>query len=244
MLCIFGGTAAYHLNLADFAEFAGAVEVDTDFGAVAFTRLRGGGGREALFLSRHGAGRLARSAKFVNYRAHLAGAAKAGAKGILSWNGVGAINPELRVGDLIAPDDVLDETRARESVIGYWGLEHRKNLVAPPFDQALRAALTEAAQSYQLPITEHCTYVCTEGPRLETSAEIAAYGGLGADVVGMTLCPEIWLAAELNLPYASLCAVTNMAAGLAHLDPRRDFGAEVGARCLRVCLKAAEGLDL
>ena len=239
MIVIFGGTAAYHLNLSDFAEVAGAVEADTDFGAVRFTRLRGDGGREVLFLSRHGAGRLARSARFVNGRAHLAGAAQLGATGILSWNGVGAINPALRVGDLVAPDDVLDETRAREAVTGNWEVEHRDSLVAPPFDKALRSALVEAAQYYQLPITNHSTYVCTEGPRLETPAEIAAYGRLGADVVGMTLCPEVWLAAALGLPYASLCAVTNMAAGLAHLDPRRDFGAEVGARCLRVCLRAA-----
>lgn len=59
----------------------------------------------------------------------------------------------------------------------------------------------------------HGTYVCTEGPRLETAAEIAAYGWGGAAVVGMTLSPEVWLAAELGIPYASLCIITNMATG-------------------------------
>ena len=58
----------------------------------------------------------------------------------------------------------------------------------------------------------------------------------------MTLCPEVWIAAEIGLPYASLCAVTNMAAGLAHLNPARDFGPAVGAKCLRMCLRAAEAL--
>ena len=85
----------------------------------------------------------------------------------------------------------------------------------------------------------HGTYVCTEGPRLETAAEIAMYGWGGAAVVGMTLCPEVWLAAELGIPYASLCIITNMATGRWHLDPRRDFGASVGVRGLQVTLAAA-----
>ncbi|MBI3361574.1 MAG: hypothetical protein HY023_10760, partial [Chloroflexi bacterium] len=88
--------------------------------------------------------------------------------------------------------------------------------------------------------TRHSTYVCTEGPRLETPAEIAAFAKLGADVVGMTLCPEVWIAAEMGLPYASVCTITNMAAGLSHLSAARDFGPGIGARCLRVCLRAAE----
>ncbi|MCA9941394.1 MAG: hypothetical protein KC418_22295, partial [Anaerolineales bacterium] len=67
----------------------------------------------------------------------------------------------------------------------------------------------------------------------------ALAGQLGADVVGMTLCPEVWLAAELGVAYASLCLVTNFATGLWHLDPRRDFGAGVARRALPVLLAAA-----
>jgi len=243
MLCIFGGTAAYHLNLADYAEVRGTVEAATEFGAVTFTRLGLPGEGEALFLSRHGAGRLARSARFVNHRAHLAGAAALGARGVLSWNGVGAINPRLKVGQLVVPGDVLDETRSRPSPLpprpSHKGMrQERGTLVSSPFDAKLRSALITAIPNYQSPLPSP-TYVCTEGPRLETPAEIAAFGRLGADVVGMTLCPEVWIAAEMGLPYASLCAVTNMAAGLAHLDATRDFGPGVGAKCLRVCLQAA-----
>ncbi len=238
MLCIFGGTAAYHLNLADYAEVLGPLEAATEFGAVTFTRLGLPGGGEVLFLSRHGAGRLARSARFVNHRAHLAGAAALGATGVLSWNGVGAINPALKVGQLVVPDDVLDETRSRETEIGNRRLPALQPLVSAPFDAGLRAALTAAITHDASPLPNP-TYVCTEGPRLETPAEIAAFGRLGADVVGMTLCPEVWIAAALGLPYASLCAVTNMAAGLSHLDATRDFGPGVGAKCLRVCLQAA-----
>jgi 5'-methylthioadenosine phosphorylase len=259
MIAIFGGTAAYQLNLADFAEVVGHVEAGTRFGAVTFTRLRTEAGVECLFLSRHGAGKLARSAAFVNHRAHIAGAAGLCATAILSWNGVGAINPRLNVGELVAPDDIIDDTRARA---GDWRLEigdhpqancgqtadatEPRALVRTPFGHELRAALIAAAISNPPPfgrpisIRQAITYVCTEGPRLETPAEIAAYARLGADVVGMTLCPEVWLAADYGLPYASLCAVTNMAAGLAHLNPARDFGPAVGARCLKVCLRAAE----
>ena len=239
MLCIFGGTAAYHLNLAEYAQVVGIETARTPYGQVTFTRLRMAGGAECLFLSRHGPGKLARSARFVNHRAHVSGAALLGATGILSWNGVGAINPALNVGDVVVPDDVLDETRSRETVIGNWGLGRNQTLVARPFDEALRSALIQKAHNYHLPIT----YVCTEGPRLETPAEIAAFGRLGADVVGMTLCPEVWLAAEIGLPYASLCAVTNMASGLGHLNPARNFGPEVGAKCLQACLRAVEFLE-
>jgi 5'-methylthioadenosine phosphorylase len=241
MIAIFGGTAAYHLNLSDFAQVLGPAVTRTPFGDVTFTRLRTEGGTECLFLSRHGAGRLARSARFVNHRAHIAGAADLNVTGILSWNGVGAINPALAVGDLVVPDDLLDQTRSRVAVMG-WGPEISSSIASPPFAPPLRAALVSAAQTRQLPTTARATYVCTEGPRLETPAEIAAFGRLGADVVGMTLCPEVWLADEIGLHYASLCAVTNMAAGLAHLNPARNFGPEVGAKCLRVCLAAVENL--
>jgi 5'-methylthioadenosine phosphorylase len=81
--------------------------------------------------------------------------------------------------------------------------------------------------------------VCTEGPRLETAAEIAMYGWGGAAVVGMTLSPEVWLAAELGIPYASLCIISNMATGRWHLDPRRDFGVGVAVKGLQVTLRAA-----
>src|SRR3990167_9061821 len=105
MICIFGGTAAYHLTPTDFGEHETLPPLDTPFGpAPVFLRLRhpslvgavptgeGAGGGD-LFCSRHGPDRLARSAAFVNYRANLWAAKEFGATAILSWNGVGAINP-------------------------------------------------------------------------------------------------------------------------------------------------------
>jgi len=237
MIAIFGGTAAYHLNLSDFATVIETLEVNTDFGPASWVRLMTEAQVEVLFLSRHGAGKLARSAAFVNHRAHIASALELGATGIISWNGVGAINPKLTVGDLVVPDDLLDETRARPLPKDEFTRSvHPSSFILHPFNSPLRSALLAAAPNAH----PGGTYVCTEGPRLETPAEIAAFAKLGADIVGMTLVPEVWLAADAGLPYASLCAITNMAAGLSHLNPARDFGPAVGAKCLRVCLSVAK----
>jgi purine nucleoside phosphorylase len=108
-----------------------------------------------------------------------------------------------------------------------------------PFDSDLRERLLKACATVGLACATHGTYVCTEGPRLETAAEIALCGWGGAAVVGMTLAPEVWLAGELGIRYASLCIVTNMATGRWHLDSRRDFGPGVGATGLSVMLEAA-----
>jgi purine nucleoside phosphorylase/very-short-patch-repair endonuclease len=108
-----------------------------------------------------------------------------------------------------------------------------------PFNPDLRARLIAACAESGGAYATHGTYVCTEGPRLETAGEISMFGWGGAAVVGMTLCPEVWLAAELGIPYASLCIITNMATGRWHLDPRRDFGPSVGVQGLKVTLAAA-----
>ncbi|MFQ5407424.1 MAG: MTAP family purine nucleoside phosphorylase [Anaerolineales bacterium] len=268
MLCIFGGTAAYYLDLSDFAAVGETVEVDTPFGkSVPFTALTfpplagraaplplpnlgeegGSGGKvRAWFASRHGRESLSRSARFVNHRANVWAARELGCADILSWNGVGAMHPDLRVNDMVVPADLLDMTRAR---IADFGLQisdlcssWHDYLVRKPFSQTHRRALIHVIETndYQSPISNlqsQITYVCTEGPRLETPAEIRAYRTLGADVVGMTLSPEVWLAAEMGLQYASLCYVTNVAAGLGVAG--RNFGRGVGERCLEVVLGAA-----
>jgi 5'-methylthioadenosine phosphorylase len=190
---------------------------------------------------------------------------------VLSWNGVGAINPVLRVGEAVVPAAVMDWTRHRVSHFGS-GEEAEKaaalrsaahtinhihngrdpKLVARPFNENARQAIYSVLRitysesdhpQYAIRNTHYPVYVCTEGPRLETAAEIELAAELGADVVGMTLCPEVWLAAELGLGYASLCLVTNFATGRKHLDPRRNFGPAVAERGMRVLLAVAEELN-
>lgn len=235
---IFGGTAAYHLQLDQFAAVGERRVLETPYGpSAAFVALTTQDERAATvwFSSRHGEGGLQRSAAFINHRANLWAARELGASAVLSWNGVGAIAPGLSVGQALVPDDLLDMTRARVATFGNMG---DTTPGGPPFDTSLRQRLVDACQILNLPCAAHGTYVCTEGPRLETAAEIAMYGWGGAAVVGMTLSPEVWLAAELGIPYASLCIVTNMATGRWHLDSRRDFGPGVGATGLTISLAA------
>lgn len=257
---IFGGTAAYHLKLNEYAEVGERRVLDTPFGLSApFVQLSAQG-KTVWFSSRHGEDGLQRSAAFVNHRANIWAARELGATGILSWNGVGAIAPGLSVGQLIVPDDVLDMTRARVGSYEQSAISGQPENAKPlpltpspytergnqtragtnsPFNNALRQRLIAACAKSGTPFATHGTYVCTEGPRLETAAEISMFGWGGAAVVGMTLCPEVWLAAELGIPYASLCIITNMATGRWHLDPRRDFGPSVGVQGLKVTLAAA-----
>ncbi|MBI5668357.1 MAG: MTAP family purine nucleoside phosphorylase [Chloroflexi bacterium] len=265
MIVIFGGTAAYHLRLDDHAQVGERRIIATPYGDSApFVQLTAGG-KSCWFSSRHGEGGLQRSAAFVNHRANIWAARELGASGILSWNGVGAIAPGLSVGQLVVPDDVLDMTRARTASFLETGRgdllgrpydttidENTSSSFSPlpegegtgvracnaPFSADLRTRLIAACTASGKPYATHGTYVCTEGPRLETAAEIAMYGWGGAAVVGMTLVPEVWLAAELGIPYASLCIVTNMATGRWQLDPRRDFGPGVGVTGLHITLSA------
>ena len=233
---VFGGTAAYHLKLHDHAQVGERRIIDTPYGASSPFIYLTNNDHSAWFSSRHGEDGLQRTAAFVNHRANLWAARELGATGILSWNGVGAIAPGLAVGQMVVPDDLLDMTRARVASF------EQSNFLTPsgqPFRSELRQRLIEASQAQGFVCATHGTYVCTEGPRLETAAEIALYGWGGAAVVGMTLSPEVWLAAELGIPYASLCIITNMATGRWAFDSRRDFGPGVGVKGLQVTLAAA-----
>lgn len=233
---IFGGTAAYHLRLEEFTPVGERRVIATPYGESApFIWLPA---VEAWFSSRHGEGQLQRSAAFVNHRANLWATRVLGATAILSWNGVGAIAPGLAVGQAVVPDDVLDMTRARAATCFEQDAAGQGEARPFAFDPDLRARLIAACAALDIPCATHGVYVCTEGPRLETAAEIAMYAWGGAAVVGMTLVPEVWLAAQIGIPYASLCIVTNMATGRWHLDPRRDFGAGVGVKGLRGALTA------
>lgn len=253
---IFGGTAAYQIKPDDFARVIRRQQIATPYGpSPIFSQLETTAGITVWFSSRHGEETLERSARFVNHRANIWAVRALGGSHILSWNGVGAINPQLRVGDAVVPAFLLDWTRCRQSSFAPTPhpsratartIEHINRGADPrqaarPFAETARQAILNQITP-RPPIEQTLTYVCTEGPRLETAAEIRLAGELGADVVGMTLCPEVWLAAELGLHYASLCLVTNFATGLWHIDPRRDFGAGVARRALPLLLAAAAAL--
>jgi 5'-methylthioadenosine phosphorylase len=262
MILIIGGTAAYDLDLhAELGETE-RFDLDTPYGA-AFPIFilkeehtmwpgppAGPYGRLA-FASRHGLERLELTPPFVNARANIWAAQQLGVSAILSWNGVGAINPLLELHDVLVLDGVLDFTRARPR--SFHPPDHpphsasRFSLVPKThhlFNATLRAALHQAARATTERAFSCGTYACSEGPRLETAAEIRAFGRMGADVVGMTLVPEVFLAQEVGIAYGSVAYVTNYATGIEPSDNApRCFGADVAHRCLHiVSLAIAEGL--
>ncbi len=250
MILLLGGTAAYHLDLIATVGPLERLDLATPYGQ-AFPILRYPAAPPApriAFASRHGLERLEVSPPFVNARANIWALRELGVRAILSWNGVGAINPLLELHDLLVLDGVLDFTRTRPRSFhppAEPPAPHDLLPFAPPpaavFDGALRAALYRAARA-ATPRAFPCgIYACTEGPRLETAAEIQAFKRMGADVVGMTLVPEVLLAREAGIAYGSLAYVTNYATGLEPPgEAARHFGADVGQRCLAVVQAAAQ----
>lgn len=172
-----------------------------------------------LFLPRHGRPHRIPPHK-INYRANLFALRQLGASTIISVNAVGGISPGLSPGCLVIPDQIVDYTWGREHTL-YDGEDHLDELpldhidMSWPYEQTLREGLIQSARSLNLNVTETATYAATQGPRLETAAEIKKLAGDGCDVVGMTGMPEAALAREMGLTYASLCIVVNPAAGLA-----------------------------
>jgi len=251
-ICIIGGTAAYDLDLEAFATLARTMDMETPYGRAEYRGLVTPNGAQVLFTSRHGRSRLERSAAFVNHRATLWAARKLGAEAVLSWNGCGAIDRLLAVGDMLVPSDLIDQTSARvysyrtppgERPSPAWRAAGDALPGTPPpvFWESGRRALIAAARAQGHNVHAWGTYAATEGPRLESPAEIRMLADAGAAVVGMTLSPEVWLAQELGLNYASLCFVTNWATGLAgQYGNQRTFGTEVGVACLKVLMAAVE----
>jgi 5'-methylthioadenosine phosphorylase len=264
MILILGGTAAYFLPLEELLGSLRRVDLETPHGVAFPIFLLQRYGERVAFASRHGLGRLEVSPPFVNARANIWAAHALGVTRILSWNGVGAINPLLEVHDLLVLDGVLDFTKTRirsfaddrrPTTDDRTGTIYRAPTVDPCFDPALSATLYAAASRYdghRATDDERGTtgngrifrkgiYACSEGPRLETAAEIRGFRRARADVVGMTLVPEVFLARELGMAFASLAYVTNYATGVepAHGAPRF-FGIEVGRRCLAVVLAAVK----
>jgi 5'-methylthioinosine phosphorylase len=171
-----------------------------------------------MFLPRHGKHGSIPPHK-INYRANLAALKQMGVEQVIAINAVGCINPAMKPADIVLPDQIVDYTWGREHTL-YDGLDRVDSLalehvdMTQPYDEALRLGLIGAANTLGLEFSAAGTYAATQGPRLETAAEIVKLAGEGCDIVGMTGMPEASLARELGLAYASICIVVNRAAGL------------------------------
>ena len=218
---VIGGSGAYDLSLECIGEIGGELTLDTPFdkaSPVVFLRPAGCRGTIA-FLSRHGTSGYQRTASDVNYRANIWALKEAGTTRILSWSGPGAIDTRFSPGDYVLPDDLLDLTRNRPSTFfSGSGLGFiRQN---PVFCPTLRKVLNGVLQKTGVPYHDRAVYAVTEGPRLETPAEVRMLGRLGGELVGMTLAPEAFLARELEICYHPCCYITNWAEGVKELPYR------------------------
>ncbi len=132
---------------------------------------------------------------------------------VLTTSAVGSLTPSLPPGALALLSDILDFSVARRRTFAEEHFVLHIDVTAP-YCPALRRAVLEGARAQRIPLFPRATYICAEGARFETPAEIRAFQRLGADVVGMTGAPEFALAREAGLCYASIAIVTNWAAGL------------------------------
>jgi len=169
---------------------------------------------EFLFLTRHGEKGYELNASSINYRANIYALKELGVERILAWSGPGAINENLELGQYLLPDDLIDETKSR--ILSFYAKNSGLGFIRsnPVFCPQLRNELEKTLEGLKYKYGRNGVYVCTEGPRLETKAEIKKFKLLGADVVGMTLIPEVFLARELEMCYVSLCYITNYAEGI------------------------------
>lgn len=208
MIGIIGGT-----GFAEFEDFErSAVRTPvTPYGEV-YLEQGTLAGKPLVFLPRHGHPPQYPPHK-INYRANIQALADMDVDSIVAINAVGGVDPALPVPSLVIPDQMIDYTWGRVHTFFDEAIHHID--FTEPFDQTLRQALTDAATG---DVVGSGTYGCTQGPRLETAAEIKRLRQDGCDVVGMTAMPEAALARERNLPYASCCVVVNSGAGIAPIS--------------------------
>lgn len=208
---IIGGTG---LTQLDGLRIDAELVMETPYGAPSAPVLRGDyAGRTVLFLARHGHPHRIPPHQ-VNYRANLWALKQAGAEAILAVNAVGGIPPTMPAGHFCVPQQIIDYTYGRAQTFFEGELQQVTHIdFSEPYDARLRAALIAALCSEGAAFSDHGIYGCTQGPRLETAAEILRLERDGCNLVGMTGMPEAALARELELPYACLALVVNPAAG-------------------------------
>jgi 5'-methylthioadenosine phosphorylase len=211
MLAIIGGSGLTQLASLDVTHRkAVRTPYGEPSGALTFGRLQG---REVVFLARHGYGHTIPPHE-VNYRANIWALREEGAAEVVSVASVGGIRADIGPGMLVVPHQVIDYTWGRRSTFFEGGDVPVTHVdFTRPYAEALRRKILAAAQACGESMVDGAVYASTQGPRLESAAEIDRLERDGAEVVGMTGMPEAALARELDLPYATIAVVVNHAAG-------------------------------
>lgn len=170
-------------------------------------------GVELVFLARHGYGHTLAPHR-INYRANIWALKDIGATGIVSVATVGGIREDCGPGVILIPDQIIDYTHGRTNTYFDSADEPVTHIdFTHPYDAQMRKKLASAAAAAGHKVLDGGVYGCSQGPRLETAAEIERMARDGCDLVGMTGMPEAALARELEVPYATLAVVANHAAG-------------------------------
>lgn len=206
MLGVIGGTGFYKL---DGLTIVGEETVETPFGlpSAPFTRARYGD-HDVLFLPRHG-----KHHDFlpheINYRANVYAMKKLGVTQAVSFSAVGSLRAEIAPGDFALPSQYIDWIKGSriKSFFGEGLIAHVS--MARPICPDLTAAILAAAARIKMPMHTNKTYVCVDGPRFGTAAESHMLRGFGADLVGMTNVPEVFLMREAQIAYAAVSIATD-----------------------------------
>lgn len=216
-IAVIGGTGLYQLQgLQQLARYPLNTRWGEPSSEIVVSQLQGEGGpRKIAFLARHGETHNIPPHK-INYRANLWALKELGVKKIIAVAAVGGISDTMSPETLLVPEQIIDYTYGREHTYFADDLQQVSHIdFTEPYSHDLRKTLLQAAQAENIACEASGVYAATQGPRLETAAEIEKYKRDGAHVVGMTGMPEAALAREIELHYACLGLVVNWAAGCA-----------------------------
>lgn len=208
---VFGGSGFYA-----FLDDTETVELDTPWGAPSGPITIGSiGDRQVAFLPRHGV-RHEYPPHRINYRANVDAMRRLGVRALLSPFAAGSLRPEIKRGDFVVVDQLVDRTWGRESTFydsfAKSGPQHAA--FADPYDAGLRAHLLEVVRDQGINVHDGGTVVVVNGPRFSTRAESASFRQAGWHVINMTQCPEAPLAREADLAFAGMALVTDYDTGL------------------------------
>jgi len=241
-LAVIGGTGI----TADILTHTSSQQVvTTRFGSADVT-IGNIGAVPAVFLHRHGIGHKI-PPHAISHRANIAALASLGVRAVYATTAVGSLSTSIHPGEIVLLDDLIDMTRNQaERTLFATDVVHTD--VTPPYSESLRAAFIAAGAELGFDIRNHGTYVCTDGPRFETPAEIRMMARLGGDVVGMTGANEAMLAIEAGLHYCGASVVTNYGAGLtptsiAH-ESVHEIVVSVAPQLQKLLLSAVRNIDL
>lgn len=209
MMGIIGGTGVY--QIVEMGDLKDKKVIKTPFGESPPISILMFEDQEVAFLPRHREGHDT-PPHMINYRANVYALKMLGAERIIATNAVGSLDESLKPGEFILPDDFLDFTRKRPFTFYDDRAVHVD--VTQPYCPQLGKTIISAGCGLKGKLTKGGVYVCTDGPRFETPAEIQMFRQLGGSVVGMTGLPEVVLARELEMCYASICMVSNYAASV------------------------------